>query len=583
MLGSARVRALASWVVGCLFVALSATAAAQAEAPPERAWLRYRYEQRMQDQGGAYVGYQETTLAHARYDVGDVDDATATITGRYAWTYSSSDALRTGREHRTVSFWLANRRYVDQRTDSSDYDDQDGRTLGTWIWIPPSVPEGATVEILERDFVVQSRQATVAVAGEPARPAIHLRSAGEVARSDDYGRMTVSLVDEYWFDATTGMFLREHLVERANGTLDGEPARFTLDTVVEAVAASYAPNPAAPPEPDYASPPIAPRFRPEAPARARERGGSDLARALCGLVPGVGVGGLVLLLIAFSRRSRARNRTASGEEFTVVELATPPVPGLGRVPISGVYDPFLPHMIAVARNAGERVVYAKNGADLVLGVGIDDAPAQIATIFAADTAVCEALRAKLGRAELFSDVRHPPIPGLGGSPPHAYNVYETYEILERTGDAEDLGYDPELVDPMRPTDLPEVAALFTAVYRLDCQRWLQASLAAGDVGWVARVDGRVVGAALATIVGERARLHGLTVHPDQRGRGIGTALYRARLRGLLALGAGRVLTECATWNLGALDLARAHGFSKLGLMYVESARPARVERRFHRR
>ena len=89
---------------------------------------------------------------------------------------------------------------------------------------------------------------------------------------------------------------------------------------------------------------------------------------------------------------------------------------------------------------------------------------------------------------------------------------------------------------------------------------------------------------MASLVGEEARLHSLTVHPDARGKGLGTALMRARLRGLFELGATRVITEVATWNGAAAEIARAHGFQKIGSMYVESARPTRDgDRRFVRR
>ena len=93
----------------------------------------------------------------------------------------------------------------------------------------------------------------------------------------------------------------------------------------------------------------------------------------------------------------------------------------------------------------------------------------------------------------------------------------------------------------------------------------------------------MIGLAMATLADTTARLHTLTVHPEHHARGIGTALYRARLRALFDLGATRVVTECATWNIAALELARAHGFTKSGVMYVESARDIRAERKFVRR
>ncbi|MBX3272473.1 MAG: GNAT family N-acetyltransferase [Sandaracinaceae bacterium] len=579
--------------LGLLLTLASATASAQ---PPQGAWLRYRYEQRLRDGTGAYLGYSEVTRARARYEVLGVDAEQATIEARYAWVISSTaEPTRTGFEHRTVAFSLANRRYVSRRTDVSDLDEEDGTTLATWIWIPPDTPLGADVEVLGKTFVLAARDESVVVTGEP-RSALRLRAAYPSRRDDAYGNLDTRIVDEYWFDAATGMFLRERHVETATGLLEEERAGFTLETTIELVDASYAPAAVTPPEEDYTTPPEEETFghspassgsrtAPPPPRRAPEGDGSGC----CLAVIGCGILLSPLLVILLVRRLRppaaARGLTAMGVPFDVREPASSPVAGLEL--LSPSFAPFLPHMIGVARALSWRVATAVGPNGQVLGVAIDDPPANIATIFAPDSDVCELLRRRLGREELFSDVRHPALASVHrvgvATPPEAYNVYETFEVLELATRPTDLGYDGDVVDPMRPEDLGEVAALFEAVYGVACREWLGAALAAGDLGWVARVDGRVAGAALATLVGTRARLHGLTVDPEHRGRGLGRALYRARLRGLFDLGAERVLTECATWNLGALDLARAHGFEKVGLMYVESARSAKHERRVVRR
>lgn len=302
------------------------------------------------------------------------------------------------------------------------------------------------------------------------------------------------------------------------------------------------------------------------------------------LCVGVGVALTIGAFVLVARRSR-RRRTASGQIFQVRRQSRSAAPSLG--PLSPTFDPFIPHLVHVAQATGQKIVCADGIGGSVLGVGIDDAPAQLATIFAKDSDVCEAIRKELGRTEFFSDTRHPRLASVAKTsnpgPAEAYNVYETYELLELTARPDDLGYDGDVVDPLKPADVAEAGALLDAVYGVPCKAWLEASIAAGDLAWVAREGGRIVGVAMASLVGDHARLHALTVSAAHRGRGLGTALYRARLRGLFDLGAARVLTECATWNLGALDLAREHGFVKIGMMYVESARSERQERKFLRR
>jgi ribosomal protein S18 acetylase RimI-like enzyme len=57
---------------------------------------------------------------------------------------------------------------------------------------------------------------------------------------------------------------------------------------------------------------------------------------------------------------------------------------------------------------------------------------------------------------------------------------------------------------------------------------------------LAEADGQIVGTVIAGWDGWRAHLYRLAVHPDQRRRGIGTALLEAAERRLSALGARRL-------------------------------------------
>lgn len=572
---------------GCLLVLLCSfvsLAEAQRAAPPEGAWLRYRYEQRLLDGTGAYEGYTESTVARARYEIVSVGDDSATMRGRYAWSYSSPERTDSGVEDRTVDFSLESRRYRSERTDVSDYDEQDGRTLATWIWIPPTVSPASPVEILERDFRVTATGLPIEIAGSPRR-AIVLTAEYESTRDDAYGRFTTAITDRYWYDAATGMFLREVHEERASGSLDGNPASFTLRTTIELVDSSYAPAASPPPEEPYDVPPIAPDVPPPSYDVSPWPSGGLAVLVLAALFVGLVALVFLFIQIAKSRRRRGPTQTASGEQFTVREPTSDHIPA--ATGLSPLFDPFLPHLVAVARATKQPVAYAASASGGVLGVGIGDRAAAVGTIFAKDSDVCEALRIAIGQSEFFSEVRHPALASvtkLGlSAPAEAYNVYETYELMELTARPDELGYDTNVISRLKDEHVAQVVSLLDAAYGVSSAVWLKASMDAGDVGWVAEDGGRVVGVALATVVGTRARLHTLTVEAAHRNRGLGTALYRARLRALFDMGVEHVLTECATWNVAALELARAHGFSKAGVMYVESSRSQRDPRKFVRR
>lgn len=131
-------------------------------------------------------------------------------------------------------------------------------------------------------------------------------------------------------------------------------------------------------------------------------------------------------------------------------------------------------------------------------------------------------------------------------------------------------------------DVPAIAALARAVWGVGADRWTAAQLEAGDVAFVARVEGKIVGFAFAAVAREEARLHTLTVDPAFRDRGIGTELIRARLHGLAALGVTAAISEIAESNVASRHLAIKHGFTAHGKLFLV-AHAIAAERKFVRR
>lgn len=535
---------------------------APATAPPASATLRYYLHQTVSSGTGEYAGWGDSLVS-----VGDYRTEGGVVHGSYAWRYASPDRADSGMVIREVAFDPSTRDYTTSQTDLDDYDGTPG-PLATWLWIPTTLDTGAQVRILDTRFDVMGRR-TVACAGTE-RDAILVHADGTGERHDEYGDFSTSFSDDYWFDAATGMFLREERTESDTGTYEGSRAGFHMSLVVEVVDASYAPSVGAlPPEP-------VPHYRSQLSSSDEGDGGSTLLPFLCF--------GVVALVIAFfamlGRRNAYRNQPFVARSLSVGE---PPPPGIEA--LSPHLGPFLPQMVEVARRSGNGVAVATARATGALaGLAVDDGDARMVALYASDPDCAEALRRERGRLELISEVRYPPLPsvrqalaatGRSDTQTFAYNLYETFEIMERRGAIEPLDYDPSVVVRMQPGDVAEAAALAQRVYLVPCEAFLRASLEAGDVAFVAKQDGKIVGMALATLAGSAARLHTLMVDPDVRSRGLGKELYRARLRALADLGVDHVITEVASNNPAAMQIARAHGMQKVGEMHVQSARATR--------
>ena len=554
--------------------------AAQEAIPPSPVWFTYDVSRTVGSGTGGYVGYTDSLTAAGRYDITSTP-TDITIVATYDWIYRG-ERCEDGQERRNVGVGLPGRLY-NGRTDLDDYDSAVAASLATWVWIPPGSLVGSPVQVLERAFTVEGLE-TIAVAGSQAS-ALRLRATGSGFRNDDYGQFQTNYTDTYWFDATTGYFLRSEYVENNNGTSGGSPAGFVWTERVEVSGASYLPGAATP-----VSRSVGRCRAASSPGwETRRSRGRDAGTVLCLSVAILVTVFVIVMLMAWGHRRSRRRTLVDGRVVEVRQADRPddvPEPAQGDSPF---FAPFVRYFAQCAMRAGDPVFVARLGDGTPVGVGLTDREAMIGSIFAKDGDVCEQLRRALDVSEFFTETRHETIPTVVAAagaavqqPPKAYNVFETYEVLELSS-PQQVSYDSSLVTRMTEADLPEVAALSATVYGVRGERWLAAALAAGDMGFSARVDGKLVGYALATVLGDRARFHTNTVDPAFRGRGIGKELARARLCACAALGATRVVTEVATWNVASLEVVRPLGFVPIGQMWVESAASTRVERTLVRR
>ena len=115
---------------------------------------------------------------------------------------------------------------------------------------------------------------------------------------------------------------------------------------------------------------------------------------------------------------------------------------------------------------------------------------------------------------------------------------------------------------IRPAAKPDCPAILEVMFSTSMSResswWrntvesLETKLASGG-GFVAEVDGRVVGCVMHVVSGTDLVLRGLAVRPEFEDRGIGTALVEAVEAGARARDLPRVLLAVSTSNLEVCD------------------------------
>jgi ribosomal-protein-alanine N-acetyltransferase len=570
----------AGFLLAALFVTALALAQSPEAGPEGLVWLEYRLRQTVTNGTGEYEGWSDETTAAGRYEIGARE-----VWARYRWRYLSPDDERTGEEDRRVSFDPLTRLYQYRPIDLDDYDDSTAERLYVWWRIPTEVEVGATIQILDETFEVVGRV--------PERPdhfhraSILVESRGGIGeRNDAYGRFTTTHEDQYWFDAETGWFLREERIEHDRGTLNGRLATFDVQETVEVTAASYLPGTT----PTWAR--DAALFYSESSddvaARSSER---RTARTIQGALPWVG-GGLLALLFGYvwwrrrpTKHDYQGKLEALGERDKIPDELSQLSPFFGEL---------VPHLARQARAIGPVVI--ARGSQGIEGLALSAPAGEAATIFAPDTACCEALRQKIGATHFFSEVRHEHAfaaraaagqHGVTLTGNHAYNVLETHELLKLEPLPEGASYDRKVVRRATTADEPAIIQVADAVYGGSNRAWIEAVSRSSDVLLVAldsTAPGEpVVGFAIVSVAGRTARFSGLTVAAGHRGKGLGKELNRARVRIAHDLGAERALVEVASHNTASLEIARTAGFTKVGSMFVETAAATETSQKFLRR
>ncbi len=548
-------RLLLAYVAVSMLLAL-APAGAVARAPNADDYFTYNYTQEVNGGGGAYFGWWEKTESHGRYDVTSISGTALEMTYDYTYTYDASDAAKTDPRRRmgNFSFSTETRLYVWGYDLDVDYGDDPS----VWLWISPDIPEGQWVRILDDYYHVLSTDATVWSDWLP-RKAILLEAQGSGVRHDAYGDMSFTYTDRYYMDRETGFVIAERYEEHDSGSWEGDWAKFDWHERLDVSSSSYA--------------------RPV-----------DWLAAV-GAVAAIAGVTFAAAYLAYRFRWRKRrvpyNGTSKARVFRVWNAKR--YPRLAGA-VSQNFSHFLEDFARKALLSGGRVVVIVHG-DQMLGMAVYHRDVRMGVIFCQDWKLAEALRRYMGAKDFFSETIHEytkdsiessPDGGAASASPRVYNIFETYRVLGLDS-PQPVDYDSKSVRRMTDADVDEVAAISKKVYKARSKRWIRSLLESGDIGFVAVADGRIAGFSFMTIVGEKARFHSITVHPEFRGRGIGKELMRARLNAAGQLGVSSVILEIADWNMPSLTISTTFGFRPVGSMYVETVRTRRIKKDIVRR
>ncbi|MGA1873605.1 MAG: N-acetyltransferase family protein [Thermoplasmatota archaeon] len=542
-------------------------------------YFKYKYSQDISKCRGAYSGYDEDTNGRGTYRVTRWDRYSADVKYSWWWEYSSTEeADRRGDRKGTVSF---NRTTMAYTSDHFDLDDPVYRGIPTtemyvWFCIPTGVREGDELKILDSTWTVTNTDKTLWSRLVP-RKVIEVENEGWSHRNDDYGIFDYHYIDRLYFEKRTGFFFAERYDEWDHGSWEGQRASFKISIKLDVYESSY-----------------------------------DVEMAwfpLISLYSLIILGSLSLIALTYLFIRWVRWTSRRPSITNVMQMSSPkgPMSPIDYYRIRKMrgfphfrnnatehFGPFLEYWTRKSISVGDRVAAATSKEHGLVGFALYNREAKIGTVLCRNSELTEMMRRYIGTKDFFSEVKHTvyikptPLtrykhhPNVQSTHKDVYNIFETHTVYRLDG-VPKCTYDTDLVSPMKESDLSEVTKLAKKIYRTPSKRWIRASFHSGDISFVARMDGKIVGFAFAEVCGENGRIHTLSVAKEYRGRGIAKELFNARLETMRQMGVKSVIDEIADWNLASIRIATVAGFRPVGKMYVETARTKRIKKDIIRR
>lgn len=535
-----------------------------AEEPKAGTYFEYKYKQKIDDGAGEYSGWTESTKGEGRYEVKAWLANEALLNARYTWEYTNDDYEDdSARVDLDFSFNLTSRRYTSTEIDLDDEPlaGMPPASLAVWFWVPPTVREGQQVQILDMNGTVTDTDAVIWSRWVPRR-AIEVVVKGAGTADEEYGDLLYTYVDRLYFDRRTGMFFAERYIEHDTGTFEGLYAEFDSHIKIDVVESSY--------DVEVAWGTLASVYA---------RNLIIIALVLLGIGYVVHrVRWAAKTIPVFMQPAGTQGPAMGGERDYKLRRVwrARDLPRL-RNAATEQFGPFLEHWVEKSLRGRDRVAVAIDQSTRELaGIAFYNREGRIGTVLCRDMQVNELLRRFIRAKDFFSETRH-----MYGSNA-VYNVFETQNVYRLDG-IPDVTYDASVVRPMTEADMGAVVDLAKQVYKAKARKWVRACHGTGDLGYVAVVDGRIVGFGFACVCGTHGRLHSLAVDPAYRGRGLAKQLHRARLHAMRLMGVVDVVDEIADWNLASIRISTLSGFQPVGKMYVETVRKKRIKKNIVRR
>ena len=117
-------------------------------------------------------------------------------------------------------------------------------------------------------------------------------------------------------------------------------------------------------------------------------------------------------------------------------------------------------------------------------------------------------------------------------------------------------------------DVKEIEQFLAGAQPETNRKWITVALRNGDKCFVVKVSNRIVGIAWMTIVGRKARSHGVYVEPQFRRRGITKDNLQARLIYLKTRGVRTLINEIAESNVPSSAHAAKAGEKIIGKIFL---------------
>jgi GNAT superfamily N-acetyltransferase len=517
---------------------LPLTACGASADPAVGDYFEYDYNTFVDRGTGDYYRYQDSMTSHARYTVESIDGEWVMVRGTGSWRFEGSDGYyESGSIDVTFEFSTLSRRYRSVTDLDVDYYDP-----AVWFWIPPSTTVGQVLRILDTSYTVTDTDHTKWFGMIPRKVDV-VYGTGSYTRDDAYGTFQAEFEDTYTFDRRTGYISSESYVEYDTGP----SGTFRYRAEVKVTSSSY----------------VLP---------------IDWL-TLLSIVLGI-PGGVVAVVLVVWRIRRGPSKflidsSTGSRQVVMKKVRNPSDIGALTPSASRHFSPFLSVIVSRARTDRDPVVVAISGREIV-GLATLDRESMLGSLFAMDEKVGRALIRRLRMMDFFVEVN-----GSNWNLSPAKRI-DAFDILELRN-PRPTQFDANRVRPMTRGDLDRVSSISRTVYGGKSSKWIRSCFEGGDVAFVAVNGGDAVGFGFATVSGDSARLHTLTVKAESRARGLGSELMAARLTVLALLGVNRVIVEISKHNSASMRVAAKAGFTRVGETAYYSRRPAKAEAVMQRR